>query len=48
MTHLHLLLIATILLSPFSISESQAMEQPLEGKVIIIATTIFKIRHLIV
>ena len=37
MTHLHLLLIATILLSPFSISESQAMEKPLEGHVIIIA-----------
>ena len=37
MTHLHLLLIATILLSPFSISESQAMEKPLEGHVIVIA-----------
>jgi glycerophosphoryl diester phosphodiesterase len=31
------LLIATLLLSPFSISESLAMEQPLEGQVIIIA-----------
>jgi glycerophosphoryl diester phosphodiesterase len=31
------LLIATLLLSPFSILESQAMEQPLEGNVIIIA-----------
>lgn len=37
MTHVHLLLIATILLSPFSISESQAMEKPLEGQVIVIA-----------
>ena len=37
MTHVHLLLIATILLSPFSISESQAMEKPLEGHVIVIA-----------
>jgi glycerophosphoryl diester phosphodiesterase len=37
MKHLHTLLIATLLLSPFSISESQAMEQPLEGNVIIIA-----------
>ena len=37
MTHLHLLLISTILLSPFSISESQAMEKPLEGHVIVIA-----------
>ena len=31
------LLIATLLLSPFSISESHAMEKPLEGQVIIIA-----------
>jgi len=31
------LLIATLLLSPFSISESHAMEQPLEGNVIVIA-----------
>ena len=31
------LLIATFLLSPFSISESHAMEKPLEGQVIIIA-----------
>ena len=37
MKHLHTLLIATLLLSPFSILESQAMEQPLEGNVIIIA-----------
>jgi glycerophosphoryl diester phosphodiesterase len=37
MKHLHTLLIATLLLSPFSISESHAMEQPLEGNVIIIA-----------
>ncbi len=31
------LLIATLLLSPFSISESHAMEKPLEGQVIVIA-----------
>lgn len=37
MKHLHTLLIATLLLSPLSISESQAMEQPLEGNVIVIA-----------
>ena len=37
MKQLHTLLIATLLLSPFCISESQAMEQPLEGNVIVIA-----------
>jgi glycerophosphoryl diester phosphodiesterase len=37
MKHLHTLLIATLLLSPFSIPESHAMEKPLEGQVIIIA-----------
>ncbi len=37
MKFLHILLIATLSLSPFSISESHAMEQPLEGKVIVIA-----------
>jgi len=37
MKNLYGLLIATLLLSPFSISESHAMEKPLEGQVIIIA-----------
>ena len=37
MKHLLPLLIATLLLSPFSTSESHAMEQPREGNVIVIA-----------